>query len=117
MLEGYCAALMLAWNQEVQQRERERGSAGSGAGGASRWPAAAQLALADVEGWMATAGGAAGESAPTSSRRKSGSSSSLSRGSYPAFLAALASAGWALDRVALLQGQSRLSWGDDLRAD
>jgi hypothetical protein len=120
ILQGYCAALMLAWNQQVQQ-QREQGSAGSGAGGARHWPPAAQLALADVDGWLAAVPGAAAKGvAPSNSRRKS--SSSLSRescatGSYQAFLAALGSVGWALDRVALLQGQSRLSWGNDLRAD
>jgi hypothetical protein len=112
---------MLAWNQQVQQ-QRERGSAGTGSGGASRWPAAAQLALADVDGWLAVGPGAAAAGAAPSDRQRKSNSSLSSRGScasssYQAFLAALASAGWALDRVALLQGQSRLSWGDDLRAD
>jgi len=103
ILEGYCAALMLAWGQQL----------GRGRGPSKAWPAGAQLALADVDAWLAGKNNGSG-----SSSGRGGSSSGGSSGNYEAFLAALASAGWALDRVALMQGQSRLAWGAaDLRTD
>lgn len=88
VLEAYCLALLLAWNTQVRQ----------GSGAASPWPSRAQLALADADGWLSAG-------------------SSVDGSSYKGFTAALAAAGWAIDRVALLQGQARVAWGAELRAD
>ena len=103
LLEGYCAALMLAWAARLPQQ-------------AAAWPAAAQRALADVDSWLA--GGrqqqASGSPAQgTRSRTRSSGAGGSGRGSggFAAFASALSAAGWALDRVALLQGPARLAWG------
>ncbi|EFN54602.1 hypothetical protein CHLNCDRAFT_135084 [Chlorella variabilis] len=100
VLEAYCASLMLAWGAQL-----------SGRGPSKLWPAPAQLALADVERWLAAAAAAA------AAGRGRGAAPGPGGGSYEGFLASLAAAGWALDRVALLQGPSRLAWGADLRTD
>lgn len=114
-LQGYCAALMLAWAAQLARASPQM-----------PWPAAAQRALADVDGWLAGSGGSAGGGSGGSSRggskgskvRGSGSGSGRDdTASYEAFLAALEAAGWALDRLALLQGQARLAWGTQLHAD
>lgn len=86
-LQAACAALLLAWNAQLQR------------GGSAQWPPAAQLALADAGAWMA------------GSRGKGGRSSS-----YQGFIAALVAGGWAVQHVALLQGRARLVWGADLRS-
>lgn len=93
-LEGACLALLLAWNVQLQR----------GRCPAAAWPPQAQLALADAHAWMTAGGGG---------RR----GSSGSGRSFGEFAAALQAAGWALDRVALLQGESRLAWGPDLRSE
>lgn len=92
-LEGACLALLLAWNAQLQR----------GRCPAAAWPPQAQLQLADAHAWMAAGGG--------------GRRSSSGSGGFSEFSAALQAAGWALDRVSLLQGESRLAWGPDLRAE
>lgn len=87
MLQGFCAALLLAWGASLQR----------GAHGA--WPPSAAAALADVDAWLAGPAKGSGGS------------------SYSAFVAALRRAGWAVDRLALQAGQARLAWGAELRAE
>lgn len=109
VLEAYCAALLLAWNARLRRGGREAGP----------WPAPAQLALADAKGWVAGAAAAAAPpAAPGSSASGDGGAGTCAGGSAApngsSFCAALASAGWALQRVALLQGPWRLAWGTEL---
>ena len=111
LLEGYCAALMLAWAAQMPQQ-------------AAAWPAAAQRALADVDSWLAggrqqqaSGSPAQGTRSRTRSSGAGGSGSGSGSGGFAAFASALSAAGWALDRVALLQGPARLAWGpDELRS-
>jgi len=112
LLEGYCAALMLAWAAQLPRQ-------------AAVWPAPAQGALADVDSWLAGGRQLEGAGSPakhTRSKSRSGGAGGGSGGtgssgggsgsrSFAAFVSALSAAGWALDRVALLQGSARLAWG------
>ena len=108
LLEGYCAALLLAW---AAQLLRNRAS----------WPAAAQRALADVDSWLAggrqqqvlgiPAVGTRSRSRSSGAAGDSGNRNGSSGSGLPAFVSALTAAGWTLDRVALLQGPARLAWG------
>ena len=98
LLAGYCAALLLAWSARLPQQ-------------AAAWPAAAQLALADVDAWLA-----GGQQRARS--RAAGGGAPADGGGFPGFVAALEKAGWAVDRLALLQGSARLAWGPaELRHD
>lgn len=107
LLEGYCAALMLAWAAQLPRNN-------------AAWPAAAQRALADVDSWLAGGRQLQVPGSPAVGTRSRSRSSGAGGGSgdrdgsgsgLPAFVSALAAAGWALDRVALLQGPARLAWG------
>lgn len=102
VLEAYCAACMLAWQAQMAARKRS--------GLLTSWPAAAQLALEDATAWLAAAPASTGYKGTAGVQ-------TCTAGGYEAFLAALVSAGWALDRTALLQGPSRLSWGSDMHAE
>lgn len=102
LLEAYCAALLLAWSAQLPRQ-------------AGAWPAAAQPALADVPSWLAAGRqqGASGQQ-----RGASRAAGGPGGGGFPAFVAALAAAGWAVDRLTLLQGSARLAWGPaELRSD
>jgi hypothetical protein len=95
VLEAYCAALLVAWGEQLRGRPAQEAG----------WPAAALVALSDAEAWLAP---------PPSRPRPPGPEAG---GSYSGFLAALAVAGWDAGRVALLQGPARLAWGADLHTE
>lgn len=113
ILQGYCAALMLAW-----QAQLDRGGGLSG-----QWPAATRRTLADPDVWLDSCGSrsAGGSSKVLPAASSGGSGAGASGGvaaGYGGFLDALAAAGWDLERVALLQSQARLVWGSaDLRSE
>lgn len=99
ILQGYCAALMLAWGSQL----------GRGGGQPRLWPAAAQQALADPDAWFSSGSSSSGaDGVPAGSHQRSKDGSSVG---YAGFLDALDAAGWDLGRVALMQGQARLEWG------
>ncbi|KAL4421380.1 hypothetical protein ABPG75_010671 [Micractinium tetrahymenae] len=111
ILQGYCAALMLAWRAQL----------GHGRGPSKLWPDAARRALADPSAWFAgscSGGGGQPAGSTGSGGEGGGGSKDSDSGGYAGFVEALAAAGWNLERVALLQGQARLVWGGaDLHTD
>lgn len=69
-----------------QQMQQQEGAAEQ-----AQWPPEAQLALAKSTTWAVAVAG------------------------FPAFCQALARAGYAIDRVSLSQGETRLLWGEEVR--
>lgn len=102
MLQGYCAALMLAWGAQAGRRR----------GQPTPWPAAAQRALANPDAWLSSGGSSSAGSCQLAGSGKSGAGGKGGDSAgYAGFLDVLAAAGWDLGRVALMQGRARLVWG------
>lgn len=90
VLRGYCVARLEAKQQQ---------GGGAGRGGSKERAAAVSAAGGGSGGWQAA-------QLPRPDLER------LER-----LLEGLAAAGWACDRVALLQGESRLGWGPDCHAE